>query len=200
MRKFLNMVLLAASLITAQACGSKSTENNDMSSTHEDSLANQMDEKNAEIKLTLAEKRVLIEKQTAAREERRRLEFEEQIKISPTYVNSEGKITYNKAEVDPSFVGGKNAMMKYLNDNIQFPEDAEKEELEGTVFVDFVITETGDVREVVVTDAPGEEIDQRFRDEAIRVVSSMPKWVPGKQHGKPVQVKYSLPIAFQIQN
>ncbi|MEO7991446.1 MAG: energy transducer TonB [Chryseolinea sp.] len=199
MRKFLNMVLLAVSLIVAQACGSKSTENNDMSSTHEDSVANQTEAKNAEIKLTLAEKRVLIDKQTAAREERRRLEFEERIKTSPTYVNSDGKMIYNKAEVDPSFVGGKKAMMKYLSDNIQFPEDAQKEELEGTVFVDFVITEAGDVREVGVTDAPGEEVDQRFRDEAIRVVSSMPKWVPGKQHGKPVQVKYSLPIAFQIQ-
>ncbi len=197
MRKILNMVLLGASLVIAQACGSKSAENDTAALTHEDSVANQLIAKE-EVKLTLAEKRVLIDKQTAAREERRRLELEERIKTTPTYVNSEGKMIYNKAEVDPSFVGGKKAMMQYLNENIQFPEDAEKEELEGTVFVDFVITEAGDVREVGVTDAPGEDVDQRFRDEAIRVVSSMPKWVPGKQRGKPVQVKYSLPIAFQI--
>ena len=198
MRKILNMVLLGASLVVAQACGSKSAENDTATLTHEDSVTNQLIAKE-EVKLTLAEKRVLIDKQTAAREERRRLELEERIKTSPTYVNVDGKMIYNKAEVDPAFVGGKKAMMQYLNDNIQFPKDAETEELEGTVFVDFVITEAGDVREVGVTDAPGEEVDQRFRDEAIRVVSSMPKWVPGKQHGKPVQVKYSLPIAFQIQ-
>lgn len=198
MRKILNMVLFATSLIVAQACGSKSTENNDMSSTHEDSIANQMDAKNAEVKLTLAEKRVELQKQIAMREERRRLEFEERIKTSPTYLNADGKMIYNKAEIDPSFVGGKDAMMKYLNDNIQYPKDAQEEELEGTVFVDFIVTETGDVREVVVTDAPGEEVDQRFRDEAIRVVTAMPKWVPGKQRGKPVAVNYSLPITFQI--
>jgi TonB family protein len=198
MRKFLNMVLVTASLIAAQACGSKSTENNTLLLAQQDSIANLKDAKNEETKLTLSERRIAIDKQTAMREERRRLALEERIKISPTYLSSDGKMVYNKAELDPSFVGGKEAMMKYLNDNIKFPEDAQLEELEGTVFVDFIVTEAGDVREVGVTDAPGEEVDQRFRDEAIRVVSSMPKWMPGKQHGKPVQVKYSLPIAFQI--
>ncbi len=198
MKHILNFVLLASSLIVMQACGSKSEQNKESSLTHEDSVSGGLSAKTEEVQLTLAEKRVKLEKETAIREERRRLAFEEQIKTNPTYKDSKGRIVYNKAETDPSFTGGKNAMMKYLNDNIQFPKDAEAEELEGTVFVDFIVTENGDVQEVGVTDAPGEEVDQRFRDEAIRVVSSMPKWVPGMQHGKPVPVKYSLPIAFQI--
>ncbi len=197
MKKILIMILLAVAIAVIQSCGSKSAENNDAVSTHEDSVANGLTAKE-EVKLTLAEKRVELDKQTAMREERRRLAFEEQAKLNPTFVDSKGKMVYNKAEVAPAFEGGKNAMMKYLNDNIQFPKDAEEEELEGTVFVDFIITEAGDVREVGVTDAPGEEVDQRFRDEAIRVVSAMPKWIPGKQHGKPVEVQYSLPITFQI--
>ena len=177
-----------------QACGSKSENNAEASVAKEDSIK----AKNKEVKLTLDEKRVQLDKETAIREERRMLAMEEKIKTSATYVDSKGKTVYHKAEVDPSFTGGKDAMMKYLNDNIQFPKNAEAEELEGTVFVDFVIAENGNVEEVNVIDAPGEEVDQRFRDEAIRVVSAMPKWIPGKQHGKPVAVRYSLPIAFQI--
>jgi periplasmic protein TonB len=66
------------------------------------------------------------------------------------------------------------------------------------VFVDFIVVANGSVREVMTTDMPGEEIDQSLRDEAIRVVSNMPKWVPGRQHGKPVDVKFSLPITFRM--
>lgn len=198
MKHTVSMILLAASLMAMQACGSK-TENNAATSTHEDSLTNGLGSKDKEVKLTRAEKRVQIEKQTAMREEQRRLAFEEQAKLNPTFVDAKGKTVYNKAEVDPAFQGGKNAMMQYLNDSIQYPKDAQEEELEGTVFVDFIVTEAGDVREVAVTDAPGEEVDQRFRDEAIRVVTAMPKWIPGKQRGKPVAVRYSLPITFQLQ-
>jgi TonB family protein len=196
MKKTLSMILLAASLMVMQACGSKSAENNAESSTHDDSLSNELNAK--EVKLTLAEKRAKLKEETALREERRRLAFEEQAKLNPTFVDSKGKVVYNKAEIDPSFVGGTDAMTKYLNDSIQYPKDAQEEELEGTVFVDFIVTETGNIRDVVVTDAPGEEVDQRFRDEAIRVVSAMPKWTPGKQRGKPVEVRYSLPITFEI--
>ncbi|HOX82575.1 MAG TPA: energy transducer TonB [Chryseolinea sp.] len=198
MKKTLSMILLAASFMAMQACGSKSTENNAAVSTHEDSVKNGLTEENTEVKLTRAEKKAQLAEQTARREERRRLAFEEQTKLNPTFIDSKGKVVYNKAEVDPSFIGGNDAMMKYLNDNIQFPKDAETEGLEGTVFVDFIITEAGDVREVNVINEIDEDVDQRFRDEAIRVVSAMPKWTPGTQRGKPVEVMYSLPISFEI--
>ncbi len=195
MKQILNGFLLAAFAMIVQACGSKTENKNETSLEYQDSV----NAKNESVKITRTERRAKLQEETALREERRRLAFEEQAKLSPTFIDSKGKVVYNKAEVDPSFTGGKNAMMKYINDNIQFPKDAHDEELEGTVFVDFIVTATGDVREVVVTDAPGEEVDQRFRDEAIRVVSAMPKWIPGTQRGKPVEVKYSLPITFAIQ-
>jgi len=88
--------------------------------------------------------------------------------------------------------------MKYLQDNTNFPKDAEKKGLEATVFVDFIVGANGVVREVGVTDTPGEEVETSFRVEAIRVVSTMPKWIPGRQRGKSVPVRFSLPIAFQI--
>lgn len=194
MKKSLNIFVLAVALMIAQACGSKSEK---MSEESEESVATETSAVETD-ELTLAEKRAKIEKETAEREEKRRIEFEEQAKTTPTYTDSDGNIVYNKAEVDPSYNGGKKAMMEYLRDNIKFPKEAEEKGIEGTVFVDFIIAANGTVREVGVTDAPGEEVDQSFRAEAIRVVTSMPKWVPGRQHGKAVQVRFSLPVTFQL--
>lgn len=194
MKKTLNIFVLAVAFMVAQACGSKSEK---MSEESEESVATETSAVETD-ELTLAEKRAKIEKETAEREEKRRIEFEEQAKTTPTYTDSDGNIVYNKAEVDPSYNGGKKAMMEYLRDNIKFPKEAEEKGIEGTVFVDFIIAANGTVREVGVTDAPGEEVDQSFRAEAIRVVTSMPKWVPGRQHGKAVQVRFSLPVTFQM--
>lgn len=200
--KSLNIFVLAVVLVTAQACGSKSAENSEESAAI-DSTETAIDSKETtaasqEITLTVAEKKAKLEKETAERAEKRRIAFEEQAKLTPTYTDADGEIVYNKAEVDPSFDGGKKAMMKYLRDNLKFPKEAEDKGLEGTVFVDFIVGKGGVVRAVGITEEPGEETDKSFRDEAIRVVSSMPKWIPGRQHGKAVQVKYSLPITFEM--
>jgi len=100
--------------------------------------------------------------------------------------------------VAPSYNGGEKAMTKFLNDNVKFPEEAQEKGIEGTVFVDFIIAANGIVREVEVTDETNEDVDQSFRNEAIRVVSSMPAWVPGRQHGKAVDVRFSIPITFEM--
>lgn len=189
MKKNLNIFVLAVALLVTQACGTKSKENSEEYEATETPVA-----KAAE--LTPAERRAKVEKDRAERAEKRRIEFENLAKITPTYTNSEGKVIYNKAEVDPSFTGGEDAMMKYLNDNLNYPKDAEEKGVEGTVFVDFIVAADGSVREAVVTDAPGEEVDQSLRNEAIRVVTGMPKWIPGRQRGKAVDVKFSLPVTF----
>ncbi len=147
--------------------------------------------------LTLEERRVINEKKRIAQAEKRRLELESRIKSTPYYTDENKNVVYNKAEIDPIFTGGEKAMHKYLMDNIKYPAQAEKDELEGTVFIDFIVVANGSVREVVASDMPGEETDQSLRDEAIRVVSNMPTWVPGRQRGKPVDVKFSLPITFR---
>jgi TonB family protein len=149
--------------------------------------------------LSAADRRAKVEKERADRAEKRRIALLDRAKKALTYTDSKGKVVYNKAEVDPSFVGGDKAMMKYLRDNIVYPKDAQDNGVEGTVFVDFIVTENGTVTDAVVTDAPEENETASLRAEAIRVVTSMPRWTPGQQHGQPVQVSYSLPISFQLE-
>jgi TonB family protein len=197
MKNIFNMLVLAIVLFAAQACGPK--EEKTETATIEATPEVKSPEVIAKEKRARIEKRRMeIAKDSAVRAEKRKIAFEERIKVSPTFTDASGDIVYHKAEVDPSFDGGKKAMMKYLRDNIKFPASAEEKELEGTVFVDFVVSSNGTVREVEVMNTPDEAVDQSFRDEAIRVVSAMPKWIPGRQHGKAVHVKYSLPISFQM--
>jgi len=190
MKTNLNIFLLAVVLLGTQACGSKSEKSNETEVVAESP--------EGVTTLTPAERRAKMDELTAARAERRRIAFEEMCKTTPSYKDARGHLVYNKVDVAPVYVGGDEAMMKYLKENIVFPKDAEDKGLEGTVFVDFIVLEDGSVLEVSVEDAPGEEVDQSFRDEAIRVVNSMPKWTPGQQNGKPVDVKFSLPVTFQI--
>ena len=118
---------------------------------------------------------------------------------TPTYKDANGNLIYTKPDSAPAFVGGNKAMMSYLKDNVKFPKDALDKQEEGLVFVDFVITKSGIVRDVEVTEQTNEDVDPSFRSEAARVVSSMPHWVPGRQNGKAVDVKFSLPVSFEIQ-
>lgn len=191
MKTNLNILLMSVALLVAQGCGSKS----------EKSEATDADADQAIIApdlITVSEKRAKLEEQRAARAERRRIAFEERYTSTPFFTDNTGNTVYNKAEIDPSYIGGEKALMKYLNDNIAYPKEAEEKGLEGTVFVDFVVTASGTVREVEVTDEPGEDIDPSFGIEAIRLVKSMPQWQAGRQHGQPVDVKFSLPITFQM--
>lgn len=190
MKTSFNIFVLGLALVVAQACGSKSeatSETTEAVGTPENAVV-----------LTVEERRAKMAEVKAALAEKRRLAFEERFKNTPYYTDAQGNIVFNRAEVDPTFVGGDDAMMKYLKDNIVFPKDAEEKGLEGTVFVDFVIAANGSVREVTVTDAVGEDVDQSFRNEAVRVVTAMPKWTAGRQNGKAVDVNFSLPITFQL--
>ena len=94
----------------------------------------------------------------------------------------------------PSFPGGEAAMMKYLANSIKYPAIAKDANIQGTVYVTFVVNEKGEVKDVKVLRSIGGGTDE----EAIRVVQNMPKWKPGKQRGKPVKVQYNLPIRFTL--
>ena len=190
MRTTLNIFAMAGALLMAQACEPKS--NND---AKEETPVSEVSTVKA---LTPAERKAKREREVTLWRERHAIELEKLAKATPTYTDPKGNIVYNKAEIEPKFEGGNDAMMKYLNDNVVFPKEAEENGLEATVYTDFVVSADGMVREVVVSDATSEDADQSFRDEAIRVVSSMPKWVPGRQHGKAVDVRFSLPISFEM--
>lgn len=181
-------MMLATGLLVVQACGSKKSSE----------AAGETAVEKKEIALTAAERKAKFEKQRAERAEKRRIAYEKLCMSAPTYTDAKGNLVYNKSESEPSYVGGKKAMMSYLKDNLKYPQDALEKQDEALVYVDFVIGKDGIVREVEVTEATNEDVAVSFRSEAARVVSSMPRWTPGIQHGKAVDVKYSVPISFEI--
>lgn len=196
MKKCILHFVLMCSVVLWQGCSSKTKENN----TNESAIA-AADQASLETKKAeAAAKRERLEKARVERAEQRRLAALEVSKKSLTYKDPHGKLVYNKAEIDPSYTGGEQAMMKYLSENLKYPKEALDKGIEGTVFVDFVVSENGKIREVVSNDSVGEDVDQSFKDEAGRVVASMTAWVPGRQHGKAVDTRFSIPITFQISN
>jgi TonB family protein len=192
MKKCINMLLFAVTLLAAQAC-TKSGKDDKIAVAAVSPPA-------ADAAKAAAERRATFEKKRLSLEEKRKAALEERLKSSVTYKDSEGNLVYNKAEEDPSFNGGDTAMKEFLHDNVKFPKDAASEGLEGTVFIDFVVTSNGNVRDVTVMNISDEKVDQRFIDEAVRVVKSMPRWLPGRQHGTAVNVSFSIPISFQLES
>jgi protein TonB len=98
------------------------------------------------------------------------------------------------AEVMPEFPGGKDALFAYIGKNLKYPERAQEEGIEGVVYVTFVVEADGKISGVSVLRGIGGGCNE----EAVRVVSGMPNWTPGMQAGKPVRVKYNLPIRYKL--
>jgi protein TonB len=193
MKKSIYILLLAVAVLAVQACASKSEKEE-----AEKAAALAAVKTPSEASSTPAERRMAAEKKRAALAEKRQAAWEAKVKASETYTDKSGKLVYNKAEQDPSFNGGDRAMDIYFRDNVKFPEDAEKEGLDGTVYIDFVVEANGSVGEVTAATIPDETVDQRFVDEALRVVKAMPNWIPGRQHGKAVAVSFTVPVTFEI--
>ena len=125
----------------------------------------------------------------------------EQIETSMTAKPSKNEIlspndsVYNQPEVMPEFPGGMEAMMKYLSENIKYPELAKEKNTQGRVLVTFIVEKNGSISNVKVVKGIGNGCDE----EAVRVISAMPKWKPGKQNGKTVRVSFAIPISFKLQ-
>ena len=98
-------------------------------------------------------------------------------------------------ETMPAFPGGDGAFTKFLNNNLKYPLIAEKNRIKGRVICQFIVNIDGSIVDAVVV----RSVDSNLDKEAIRVIKLMPKWSPGKQQGKFVRVKYTLPIIFAIQ-
>lgn len=98
-------------------------------------------------------------------------------------------------ELMPGYVGGEEAMYKYLADNIKYPQVAKETNIQGNVFVKFVVEKDGSISDVRIL----KDIGGGCGEEALRVVKAMPKWNAGKQNGVPVRVEFNLPIRFTLQ-
>ena len=99
-------------------------------------------------------------------------------------------------EEQPSFPGGMQALMKYLQENISYPRISRDNNSQGRSFIRFVVNTDGSINGVEVIKSSG---DIYLDKEAVRVVSGMPKWSPGKQAGKAVRVYFTLPVVFRLQ-
>ena len=94
----------------------------------------------------------------------------------------------------PEFPGGEAALLKYLRDHIKYPRICQENSIQGRVIVSFVVEKDGSVSTPEVMKSVNPSLDK----EAVRVISSLPKFKPGKQRGKPVRVKYTVPVAFKL--
>jgi periplasmic protein TonB len=103
---------------------------------------------------------------------------------------------YEMTEVRPAFPGGQAALEDYINNHIEYQQPAIDNNTEGTVDVQFVVDENGNVSNAKVI---GKELGSGLDEEAVRVVSGMPKWTPGKVKGKDVKTRMVLPITYKIE-
>ena len=102
---------------------------------------------------------------------------------------------YNMVEEAPQFPGGVQELMKYLGKNLKYPVAAQNAGKQGNVVCQFVVKSDGTIGDIKVMRSISPELDE----EAIRVIKAMPAWTPGKQDGKAVNVRYTLPVAFRLQ-
>ena len=94
----------------------------------------------------------------------------------------------------PQFVGGQNAMAKFISTHLKYPKKAKRKHTEGKVFIKFIVSETGKVEKVEVLKGIGNGCDEAAK----KVVEKMSNWIPGKQNGKAVAVYFNLPISFKL--
>lgn len=113
-----------------------------------------------------------------------------------TIIPTPEDVVFEVVEVMPEFPnGGMPGLMKYLGKNVKYPIEAHANNIEGRVVVHFIVNKDGSISNVGLT----RSVDPLLDKEAIRVISSMPKWEPGMQRGKAVRVKYTVPVMFRLQ-
>ena len=102
---------------------------------------------------------------------------------------------YEVVEQMPAFQGGQGALMTYINKELKYPAEAQTNGIQGRVTVSFVIEEDGSITNATVVRSINPDLDK----EALRVINSMPKWIPGKNNGRNVRVRFNVPVQFKLQ-
>ena len=106
-----------------------------------------------------------------------------------------GAVDYDKGSDEAAFKGGDQALMDYLHKSIRYPAIAEENGIQGRVVCTFVVERDGSITDIKVV----RSVDPSLDKEAVRVLKAMPKWIPGKQNGSAVRVKFTLPVTFKLQ-
>ncbi|MCP9768658.1 TonB family protein [Lacihabitans sp. LS3-19] len=110
-------------------------------------------------------------------------------------IQKDGEPIFTAVETNPEFPGGVVAMYKFLGENIKYPSAAQRANINGRVFVKFVVEKDGSIGDVEVMKGIGFGCDE----EAIRVMKTMPRWNPGVQNGKNVRVYYNMPVVYKLE-
>lgn len=121
-----------------------------------------------------------------------------EVKYVPVQVveeEPEEQTIFEVVENMPEFQGGQAALMSYLAKNIKYPTIAQENGTQGRVIVQFVVNKDGSIVDAKVV----RSVDPYLDKEALRVINTMPKWKPGMQRGKPVRVKFTVPVMFRLQ-
>lgn len=119
---------------------------------------------------------------------------ETEVDVEGIYIPADTNDIYMVVEDPPEFPGGLQALSDYLRDNIKYPEACRKDSIQGRVIISFVVEKDGSISSAEVIKSVHEQLDA----EALRVISAMPKWKPGKQRGKVVRVEYAIPIKYRL--
>lgn len=114
--------------------------------------------------------------------------------MTSTAQTKKNNMVFDVVEVMPQYPGGQTAMLQYMMKNIKYPKQAMKEGIQGRVTVSFIVEKDGRVTNVRLLRSVQSALDK----EAVRVVKSMPKWSPGKHNGKPVRVRFNIPVMFKL--
>lgn len=137
-----------------------------------------------------------IEMQTAEDDANTIVEIVQAVEEGPVEEeDAEANTIFTVVEDEPEFPGGTKALMEFISKNLRYPAFAAENGIQGRVTLSFVVEKDGSVTDIQEMRSPSEDLTK----EAKRVVQSMPKWKPGKQRGKPVRVKYMLPVTFRLQ-
>ena len=110
-------------------------------------------------------------------------------------VEEETNKVFDVVEQMPQFPGGQSALFDYLSSHIKYPVVAEENGVQGRVIVTFVVERDGSITDTKVA----KSVDPSLDREAMRVVRTMPNWIPGKQNGSAVRVKFTVPVTFRLQ-
>lgn len=149
--------------------------------------------------LNVVEDDVELEQQDILSSEDNQQEAQTAVYTPPAVVEEEeeeaARQIFTVVEEMPEFPGGQMELLKYLSKSIKYPVIAQENGIQGRVVCAFVINRDGSIVDAEVLRG----VDPSLDKEALRVINSMPKWKPGKQRGKPVRVKYTVPVVFRLQ-
>lgn len=118
-------------------------------------------------------------------------------KLFSQTIETKTETTKDSASIEtlPEFPGGNEALMKFISKNLKYPKSAIKDDIQGKVYVKFIVDKNGFVKDAHIAKGVREDLDKA----ALDVVNKMLQWKPGTQKGKTVEVKFTLPIAFRLQ-